>query len=76
MQCSCGGETESRVVIRQKAPVARYERCKACGRICWRHFAPGWSADRLFPYKTRSDFSETKETNTLNSEVNHEVHRQ
>lgn len=35
MQCNCGGETADHVVTRDKAVIARYSRCTACGRIVW-----------------------------------------
>jgi len=35
MICDCGSDTVTRKVTRDKAPIAEYEECRACGRICW-----------------------------------------
>ena len=35
MQCSCGGETLDRKVIRDKKLAGEYARCPNCGRILW-----------------------------------------
>jgi len=32
MQCSCGGETGSHKVVRDKQVVAEYEKCTSCGQ--------------------------------------------
>jgi uncharacterized Zn finger protein len=40
MQCSCGGPTEDRQVVRKKRVVSEYARCESCGRVhVW------WSTD-------------------------------
>ena len=40
MQCSCGGPTEDRKVVRKKRVVSEYARCESCGRVhVW------WSTD-------------------------------
>jgi len=39
MQCSCGGSTANKPVIRYGEIAGEYEQCTACGRIAWRHIS-------------------------------------
>ena len=33
MYCSCGGETISKKVVREKKVIVEFEECKFCGRV-------------------------------------------
>jgi hypothetical protein len=35
MQCSCGGSTIDRKVIRDKKTAGEYMYCQSCGRVTW-----------------------------------------
>jgi hypothetical protein len=35
MYCSCGGFTQDHEIVRKKAVVGRFARCKTCGRTLW-----------------------------------------
>ena len=35
MECNCGGYTQIRETVRDKALIGEYQRCVACGRVMW-----------------------------------------
>lgn len=47
MGCSCGGLTKPGKVVREQATVAEKETCRACGRVHYVWFAPGWSREKI-----------------------------
>lgn len=42
MQCTCGGETIDKDVIRNKKKAGEYRECRRCGRMSWI-----WKTDEL-----------------------------
>ena len=35
MECKCGGQTKDHEAVRSKQIVAKFARCRACGRVHW-----------------------------------------